>query len=69
MISYRLIPLLGSIALTGVFVLVTEAPRWMKALVVGLLLFSLLWRHGMYLQVAISVSLSLYFTYLKARSG
>ena len=65
---YPLIALIGSIALTAVYVFLIEASHWMKALVVGLLLLSFLWRYGLYLQVAISISLSLYFTYLKARS-
>lgn len=65
---YGLIVLVASIALTGVFVFLTDAAYWWKALVVGLLVLSFLWRHGMFLQVALGVCLSLYFTYLKARS-
>lgn len=65
---YGLIVLVASIALTAVFVSVTEAAYWWKALVVGLLMFSFLWRYGTFLQVALGGSLSLYFTYLKARS-
>jgi hypothetical protein len=65
---YGLIVLVASIALTGVYVFVTEASYWSKALVVGLLLVSLVWRYGMFLQVALGIFLSLYFTYLKSRS-
>jgi membrane protein implicated in regulation of membrane protease activity len=65
---FGLIALIASIAFTGVYVFVTEASYWWKGLVVGqVLLVSLLWRYGMFLQVAISIGLSLYFTYLKAR--
>jgi hypothetical protein len=64
---YGLIVLLVSIALTGVYVFATDVSRWLKALFVGLLLVSLEWRYGMFLQVALSLCLSLYFTYLKAR--
>ncbi len=65
---YGLIVLAGSIALVAVFVFVTDASFWLKALAVGLLLLSFAWRYGMYLQVALGVVLSLYFTYLKSRS-
>jgi hypothetical protein len=65
---YGFIPLIASIALTGVYVFVTEASFWSKALVAGLLVVSLAWRYGLFLQVALSVFLSLYFTYLKSRA-
>jgi hypothetical protein len=65
---YGLIVLVASVALTGAFVFVTKASYWWKAVVVGLLVASFFWRYGMFLQVALGVSLSLYFTYLKARS-
>ena len=65
---YGLIVLVASIALTGVFVFVTDASYWWKALVLALLVLSLLWRYGVFLQVGLGVSLSLYLTYLKARS-
>jgi hypothetical protein len=58
----------ASIALTGVYVFATDAPYWLKALVVALLLFSFAWRYGLFLQLALGISLSLYFTYLKSRS-
>jgi hypothetical protein len=64
---YGLIPLIASIALTGVYVFVAEASFWSKALVAGLLGVSLVWRYGLFLQVALSVFLLLYFTYLKSR--
>ena len=64
---YGFIALVAAIALTGVFVLVTEAAVWWKVLVVGLLLLSFRWYYGFFLQVLITISLSLYFTYLKAR--
>jgi membrane protein implicated in regulation of membrane protease activity len=65
---YGLIVLFASIALSAVFILVTDAPVWAKALVAGLLLFSFAWRYGLFLRVALAVCLSLYFTYLKSRS-
>ena len=64
---YGFIALVAAIALKGVFVLVTEAAVWWKVLVVGLLLLSFRWYYGFFLQVLITISLSLYFTYLKAR--
>ena len=65
---YGFIVLVASIALTGVFVFVADVALWWKALVVGLLAVSFLWRYGMFLQVGLGVSLYLYFMYLKARS-
>ena len=64
---YALIALAASIALAVVYVVVTDASSWSKALVVGLLVVSLLWRYGLFLQVALGISLSLYFTDLKSR--
>lgn len=66
---YGLIVVVGSLALSGIFVFATEASRWTKALVVALMAFSFLWRYGLFLQVAVGVFISLYFTYLKARSS
>jgi hypothetical protein len=51
----------ASIALTGVYVFVTEASYWSKTRVVGLLLLSILWRYGLFLQIALGIFLSLYF--------
>ena len=64
---YYLIVLVAVIAFTGVFVFAADVALWLKALVVGLLALSFLWRYGLFLQVAIGIGLSLYFTYLKAR--
>jgi hypothetical protein len=64
---YGLIALIASVALTGAYVLVTEAPVWSKALFVGLLGVSLVWRYGLFVQVALSIYLSLYFKYVKSR--
>jgi membrane protein implicated in regulation of membrane protease activity len=64
---YGFIVTVAAFALTGVYVFVTDVSVWLKALFVGLLLVSLIWRYGLFLQVALSVCLSLYFTYLKAR--
>lgn len=64
---YGFIALFAAIAFTGAFVWVTEAAVWCKAVVVGLLVLSFRWHYGLFLQVAIAISLSLYFTYLKAR--
>ena len=60
--------MVASVALAGVYVFATEASFWSKGLVVGLLLLSFVWRYGVFLQVALGVFLSLYFTYLKSRS-
>lgn len=65
---YGFIPLIASIALTGVYVFVAKASFWSKALVAGLLVVSLVWRYGLFLQVGLSVFLLLYFAYLKARA-
>jgi hypothetical protein len=63
---YSLIPLIASIALTGIYVLTTEASVRSKALVVGLLGVSLVWRYGMFVQAALGIFLLLYFTYHKS---
>jgi hypothetical protein len=65
--GYGLIPLIASIALAGVYVFVTEASLWSKALVAGLLGVSLVWRYGLFLQVGLGVFLVLYFIYLRSR--
>ena len=52
---------------TGAFIFAADAALWLKTLVVVLLALSFLWRYGLFLQIAIGVCLSLYFTYLKAR--
>ena len=65
---YGFVPLIASITLTAVYVFVAEASFWSEALVAGLLVVSLVWRYGLFLQVALSVFLLLYFTYLKARA-
>jgi len=49
-------------------VFVAEASLWAKALVVGLLAVSLVWRYGLFLRVILSVVLLLYFMYLKSRA-
>jgi len=67
--AYGLIVLVASIALTAVYVFVTHAPCWSKALVVALLLVSFAWRYGLFLRVALGIFLSFYFVYLKSRSG
>jgi len=64
---YALIVLVVSIALSVVYVFVTDASSWSKALVMALLLLSFAWRYGFFLRVALGVFLSLYFMYLKAR--
>ena len=64
---YALIVLVASVALTGVYIFVTEASYWSKVLVAALLLVSFAWRYGLFLRVALGVFLALYFTYLKAR--
>jgi hypothetical protein len=64
---YALIVLVASIALTVVYVFVTDASYWSKALVTALLLVSFTWRYGFYLRAGLGVFLALYFTYLKAR--
>jgi len=65
---YGLIVLIASVALTVVYVVVSEAPVWSKVLVAGLFGVSLTWRYGMFLQVALSIYLSLYFRYLQSRT-
>ena len=65
---YGVIVLVASITLTGLYIFLTDASYWSKALVVALLLASFAWRYGLFLQVALGIFLSLYFTYLKSRS-
>ena len=65
---YGFIPLIAAIALPGVYVFVTEASYWSKALLSGLLVVSLVWRYGLFLAVGLGVFLLLYFAYLKARA-
>jgi hypothetical protein len=64
---YGLIVIVASIALVGVYVFAADASYRLKALVAALLLFSFAWRYGLFLQLALSISLCLYFTYLKSR--
>lgn len=64
---YGFIALAASIALSGVYVFVTETPVWSKVLVALVLGVSLVWRYGFFLQLALGVFLSLYFTYLGSR--
>ena len=66
---YGLIVQIASVALAAAYVFITKTPLWSKILVLGLLLFSFLWRYGLFLQVALGISLSLYLTYLKSRSS
>ena len=56
---YALIVLVASIALTVVYVFVTEAPYWSKALVTALLLVSFAWRYGLFLRVALGVLMAI----------
>ena len=65
---YGLIVMVASIALAAVYVFASEESFWSKALVAGLLLVSFVWHYGLFLRVALSIVLSLYFTYLKSRS-
>ena len=67
LMPYGLIVLVASIALTVVYVFVTDASYWSKALAAALLLVSFAWRYGFYLRAGLGVVLALYFTYLKAR--
>ena len=60
--------MVASIALASVYVFASEGSFWSKALVAGLLLVSFMWRYGMFLQVALGIVLSLYFTHLRSRS-
>jgi membrane protein implicated in regulation of membrane protease activity len=64
---YGLIVTVAAIALTGVYVCVTHASNWSKALVTVVLLVSFAWRYGFYLQLGLGVFLAFYFTYVKAR--
>ena len=64
---YGLIVLVASIVLAVVYVFVTDAAHWSKALVAALLLASFAWRYGFYLRAGLGVFLALYFRYLKAR--
>ena len=65
---YGLIVLVAALALTGAYVFLADVSLWLKALFVGLLLVSLVWRYGFFLQIALSICLSLYFKYVQSRS-
>ena len=65
---YGLIAMIVSFALTVVYVFTARAGLWSKVLIGGLLLASLVWRYGLFIQVALGIFLSLYFTHFKARS-
>ena len=64
---YGLIVTVAAIALVGVYVCVTQASNWSKALVTAVLLVSFAWGYGFYLQLGLGVFLAFYFTYVKAR--
>jgi hypothetical protein len=64
---WLLIVFVASISLTFVYIFVTDASYWSKALVTALLLGSFAWRYGFYLRAGLGVLLALYFTYLRAR--
>jgi hypothetical protein len=69
LMPYYLIVLVAVISLTSAFVFAADVALWLKATVVGLLVLSFFWRYGFFVQVAIGMALSLYLTYLKARSS
>lgn len=64
---YALIVTVAAIALAGVYVCVTHASNWSKALVTVVLLVSFAWPYGFYLQLGLGVFLAFYFRYVKAR--
>jgi len=64
---YGLIILVITLALAGKYVFAAEVSRWLKALIVGLLLLSLEWPHGVFLRLGLSLYIALYFIYMKAR--
>ena len=66
---YGLIVTAAAIALVAVYALITDVALWLKALVVLLLLCSLGWRYGVYLQAVLGVSISLYLTYVRSRTS
>ena len=66
---YGLIVTAAAIALVAVYALITDVALWLKALVVLLLLGSLGWRYGVYLQAVLGVSISLYLTYVRSRTS
>ncbi len=68
MLPYGLIVLAASVGLAIVYVCVSQASIWSKVVVAGLMVFSFVWRYGMWVQVAVGIFLSLYFIYLKSRS-
>lgn len=65
MIPYGLIMLVASIGLSGKYLFVSESSRWSKILVAGLLLVSLGWSHGFFLQAAVGIVLAIYFKYIR----
>jgi hypothetical protein len=65
MIPYGLIVLVASIALSGKYLFVREASLWSKIVVTGLLLVSLGWGYGFFLQAALGIVLATYFKYIR----
>ena len=63
---YGIIALVASIALTGTYVWTADAPGWTKVLAVAVLVISLAWRYGVFLQVGLSISILLYLRYMSA---
>ena len=66
---YGLILLVVSFVLTGRFVFMADVPLWSKALFLGLLLVSLVWSYGGYVQLGVSLCLAVYFRFLKVRDS
>ena len=64
---YGTIVTVAAIVLAGAYVCVTEASFWSKGLVTVLLLVSLGWRYGFFVQTGLGVFLAFYFAYYKAR--
>ena len=64
---YGLIVTVVSVGLCAAYVFTTEVSWWLKTLVVALLLFSFMWRFGVFVQLGLGISLSLYLSYLKSR--
>ena len=60
---YGLILLLVLITLAGRYVLFTDVSPRLKVVVVGLVVLSFVWEYGIFVQLGLSLCLSVYFTY------
>jgi hypothetical protein len=64
---YGLILTVAAVALSARYLAERDAPYWIKAIVLGLVLFSFNWPYGIYLQAVIGTAVYLHLIYLRSR--